>query len=58
MIELMRDYQSLKSSIHVLVESAEAVADIKLVIKDQEDTKRSLSKVTVIDALGNNLFKA
>lgn len=45
MIELMKEYQSLKSSIHTIVENAETVAVIKLGLKDQEDTKRYLSKV-------------
>lgn len=45
MIELMKDYQSLKSSINAIVENAEAV--IKLGLKDQEDTRRSLSKVSL-----------
>ncbi|TSO25166.1 Nesprin-1 [Bagarius yarrelli] len=44
MIELMKDYQHLKSSINTIVENAETVAGIKLGVKDQEDTRRSLSK--------------
>lgn len=47
MIELMKDYQSLKSSINTIVENAETVAVNKLGLKDQEDTKRSLSKVSL-----------
>lgn len=47
MIELMKDYQSLKSSINAIVENAETVAVNKLGLKDQEDTKRSLSKVSL-----------
>lgn len=45
MIELMKEYQSLKSSINTIVENAETVAAIKLGLKDQEDTRRYLSKV-------------
>lgn len=45
MIELMKDYQNLKSSINTVVENAESVAVIKLGLKDREDTRRSLSKV-------------
>lgn len=45
MIELMKEYQSLKSSISTIVENAETVAVIKFGLKDQEDTRRSLSKV-------------
>lgn len=52
MIELMKDYQSLKSSINTIVENAETVAVNKLGIKDQEDTRRSLSKVSIIHNVG------
>lgn len=45
MIELMKDYQSLKSFINTIVENAETVAVNKLGLKDNEDTSRSLSKV-------------
>ncbi len=41
----MKDYKSLKSSINTLLESADAISDIKAVLKDQEDTRRSLLKV-------------
>lgn len=45
MVDLMKDYHSLKSSINTILESADAIADIKAVLKDQEDTRRSLLKV-------------
>ncbi|KAG1946578.1 nesprin-1 [Pimephales promelas] len=44
LVDLMKDYQSLKSSINTILESADAIADIKAVLKDQEDTRRSLLK--------------
>lgn len=45
LVELMKDYHSLKSSINSVLESAEAITDIKAALKDQEDTRRSLMKV-------------
>ncbi|RXN33841.1 nesprin-1 isoform X3 [Labeo rohita] len=50
LVELMKDYQSLKSSINTILESADAISDIKAVLKDQEDTRRSLLKHEAVKA--------
>ena len=47
LVELMREYHSLKTSINSTLESAEAMSDISSVLQDHEETKRSLSKVRI-----------
>ncbi|KAJ8270592.1 hypothetical protein GJAV_G00116860 [Gymnothorax javanicus] len=44
LVELMREYQSLRSSVHDAVEGAESVAEIKSPLKSQEDIRRLLSR--------------
>lgn len=41
----MREYQTLKSSISSIIEGTEPLIDISNVLKDHEETKRSLTKV-------------
>lgn len=43
--ELMREYQILKTSISCIIESTEPLVDISSVLKDHEETRRSLTKV-------------
>lgn len=43
----MREYHILKTSISSIIESAEPLIDISSVLKDHEETKRSLTKVRV-----------
>ncbi|XP_073726049.1 nesprin-1 isoform X5 [Misgurnus anguillicaudatus] len=50
LVELMKDYHSLKSSINTILESAEAITDIKAALKDQEDTRRCLLKHEAVKA--------
>lgn len=45
LVELMKEYQILKNSISSITESAEPVVEIDSVLKDHEETRRSLSKV-------------
>lgn len=45
LVELMREYQILKTAISSVTESAEHLVDINPVIKDHEETKKSLTKV-------------
>jgi len=51
LVELMREYQALKTSITAVLDSTEAVVDIGSALKDHEETKRSLSKVGHITSL-------
>ncbi|KAJ8275253.1 hypothetical protein COCON_G00098780 [Conger conger] len=44
LVELMREYQSLRSSVHAVVDGAESVAEIKSPLKGQEDIRRLLSR--------------
>ncbi|RXM34120.1 Nesprin-1 [Acipenser ruthenus] len=46
LVDLMREYQSKKSTIIKIIESAENVAEIKSALKDQEDIRRTLSRVS------------
>lgn len=45
LVELMREYQTLKTSISSVIESTEPLVDISAVLKDHEETRRSLTKV-------------
>lgn len=45
LIELMRQFQTLKTSISSITESTEPLVDISSVLKDHEETRRSLTKV-------------
>lgn len=45
LIELMRQFQTLKTSISCIIESTEPLVDISSVLKDHEETRRSLAKV-------------
>lgn len=47
LVELMREYQVLKTSISSIIESTEPLVDISSVLKDHEETKRSLTKVRI-----------
>lgn len=47
LVDLMREYQVLKTSISSIIESTEALVDISSVLKDHEETKRSLTKVRI-----------
>lgn len=47
LIELMRQFQTLKTSISSIIESTEPLVDISSVLKDHEETRRSLTKVTL-----------
>uniref|UniRef100_A0AAV2JAL2 Calponin-homology (CH) domain-containing protein n=1 Tax=Knipowitschia caucasica TaxID=637954 RepID=A0AAV2JAL2_KNICA len=44
LVELMREYQALKTSISGIIEGAESVVDIYPVLKDYEESKKMLSK--------------
>ncbi|KAG2468780.1 SYNE1 protein, partial [Polypterus senegalus] len=44
LIDLIREFQNRKSTINKIIESAENVAEIKSVLKDQEDIRRTLSR--------------
>lgn len=46
LVELMREYQTLKTSISSIIESTEPLVDISSVLKDHEETRRSLTKVS------------
>ena len=56
LVELMREYYSLKTSINSTLESAEAISDISSVLQDHEETKRSLSKVSHLSSITNILI--
>lgn len=45
LVNLMREYQTLKTCISSVTESTEPLIDISSVLKDHEETKRSLTKV-------------
>lgn len=45
LVELLREYQILKTSISSIIESTEPLVDISSVLKDHEETRRSLTKV-------------
>lgn len=45
LVDLMKEYQTLKTSISSITESTEPLIDISSVLKDHEETKRSLTKV-------------
>lgn len=45
LVELMREYQTLKTSIGSILESSEPLVEISSVLKDHEETRRSLTKV-------------
>lgn len=45
LVELMREYQTLKTSISSILESSEPLVEISSVLKDHEETRRSLTKV-------------
>lgn len=47
LVELMREYQTLKTSISSILESSEPLVEISSVLKDHEETRRSLTKVGV-----------
>lgn len=47
LVELMREYQILKTSISSIIESTEPLVEISSVLKDHEETKRSLTKVRI-----------
>ncbi|KAJ0008744.1 hypothetical protein NQD34_016159 [Periophthalmus magnuspinnatus] len=44
LVELMREYQALKTSISGIIEGAESIIDISSVLKDYEESKKLLSK--------------
>ncbi|KAF1374585.1 hypothetical protein PFLUV_G00230620 [Perca fluviatilis] len=44
LVELMREYQILKTSISSVIESTEPLVEISSVLKDHEETRRSLTK--------------
>lgn len=46
LVELMREYQTLKTSISSIIEGTEPLVDISSVLKDHEETRRSLTKVS------------
>lgn len=43
--DLMRQFQTLKTSISSVLESTDPLVDISSVLKDHEETRRSLTKV-------------
>lgn len=43
--DLMRQFQTLKTSISSVLETTEPLVDISSVLKDHEETRRSLTKV-------------
>lgn len=45
LVELMREYQILKTSISSIIESTDPLVEISSVLKDYEETRRSLTKV-------------
>lgn len=45
LVGLMKEYQTLKSSIGSVIESTEPLVEISSVLKDHEETRRSLTKV-------------
>lgn len=45
LVDVMKTYQTLKTSISSIIESTEPLIDISSVLKDHEETKRSLTKV-------------
>ena len=47
LIDLMREYQNLKSAITKVLENASNVIAIRTTVKDQEDLKWALSKVII-----------
>ncbi|RXM34941.1 Nesprin-1 [Acipenser ruthenus] len=48
LMDRMREYQSKKSTIIKIIESAENVAEVKSALKDQEDIRRTLSRHEVV----------
>lgn len=58
--DLMRQFQTLKTSISSVFESTEPLVDISSVLKDHEETRRSLTKVRPSSTLyffrGSNKF--
>lgn len=47
LIDLMKEYQSLKTTIMKVIDSADSASVIKSIWKDCEDIKRTLSKVII-----------
>lgn len=45
LVDGLREFQSLKSSIGGIVEKASSVAEIRSALKDAEDIRRALSRV-------------
>lgn len=45
LIDLMKEYQSLKSTVMKVIDSADSASVIKSIWKDHEDVRRTLSKV-------------
>lgn len=45
LIDLMKEYQSLKSTVMKAIDSAGSASVIKSIWKDHEDVRRTLSKV-------------
>lgn len=53
LIDLMKEYQSLRSTVMKVIDSADSASVIKSIWKDHEDVKRTLLKViTYIFILG------
>ncbi|KAK6304736.1 hypothetical protein J4Q44_G00253220 [Coregonus suidteri] len=50
LVELMREYQNLRTSIATIMENTEAGADIGSALNDHEETKRALSKHEAVKA--------
>lgn len=48
LIDLMREYQSLKSTVMKVIDSAGSASVIKSIWKDHEDVRRTLSKVITL----------
>lgn len=47
MVDLTRDFQNMKSSISAILDNAESVAEMKVAVKDQDDIRRALSRVSL-----------
>lgn len=52
LIDLMKEYQSLKSTVMKVIDSADSTSVIKSIWKDHEDVKRTLSKVITYVFIG------
>ena len=56
LIDLMREYQNLKSAVTKVLENATNVIATKTTVKDQEDLKWALSKVIIHNVFRHNVF--